>query len=84
MLAHNNLKKNNTNNITSNKYTDSCHLSCKSCCGTGFMKNFLYDIKNINALENNKYLTPYIICILCYGTGKKDYEKVFNYTCCLN
>lgn len=84
MLVNNNLKQSNTNNIKFNKFTDSSYLSCNSCCGTGFIKNLSYDVKNINTLEHNKFSTPYMICTLCHGTGKKDFEKVFNYTCCLN
>jgi|688.fasta_scaffold835412_2 hypothetical protein len=84
MLSHNHFKHDNiTKRISLNDYRDSHYSSCKICHGTGFIKNFLYDIQNVeNTLENNKHLTPYKICICCYGTGKKDYDSVFYYTCC--
>jgi hypothetical protein len=84
MLMHNNSKQDNIiKKLFTNDYRDLHYSSCKICSGTGFTKNFLYDIHKIeNNLENNKYLTPHKICISCHGTGKRDYDAVFYYTCC--
>lgn len=74
-------------------YKDKDYSSCIKCKGTGYIKNFLNEIVNknldikkniVNNLETYKNLAPYIKCISCHGTGKKDYHIVLHYTCCLN
>ena len=75
------------------EYKDDNHSSCKTCNGSGFIENFLSGIHKLeiddennykNNLEKNKHLSPYKICISCHGTGKKDSDIVFYYTCCQN
>lgn len=88
------LNKSNSNfkNDYPNEYSDQNYLSCKTCNGSGFIENFLNEIHKLekdrenkyNNLEKNKHLTPYTICITCHGTGKKDSDAVFFYTCCQN
>lgn len=74
-------------------YNDKNYKSCNACDGSGFIKNYLYEIYKINLgvknidmyiLEKNYNRTPYSKCIICCQTGKTDYEAVFYYTCCLN
>lgn len=90
MLSHNNFKEGNFANIKiKNDYRDIHYSSCKTCSGSGFIKNLLYDIyklekcetKNKDNLED-EYLEPHKICTSCHGTGKNDYNAVFFYTCC--
>lgn len=73
------------------RFLDQNFESCKLCCGTGFLKNHKNDISILNDYyepnnkpksENNINLTPYKLCISCYGTGKTDYNSVFYHTCC--
>jgi hypothetical protein len=84
MLMHNDPKQDNIAKKSIVKdYRDLHYSTCKICTGTGFIKNFLYDINKLeNNLENNTFLTPHKLCISCHGTGKKDYDAVFYYTCC--
>jgi hypothetical protein len=74
------------------RYSDKEYESCNTCKGCGFIKNYLSEINKLN-FENDQYnynykkqnyLAPYINCIVCHGTGKKDFNAVLNYTCCLN
>jgi RecJ-like exonuclease len=61
-------------------YKSSKLTTCSACKGTGFIKNIMrhiyYNNTNINEDLENK--TPYICCNFCKGTGKHDYNKVFN------
>jgi hypothetical protein len=50
------------------------------------VEQVIWKIFKINIETENKFtkLAPFKTCKVCHGTGKKYYDSIFYYTCCLN
>lgn len=64
--------------------------TCDVCNGTGYIK---YNKMSCTHCEGSKCIKckflgvkkmPYDTCNNCFGTGKTDYTKQLNMTCCIN
>lgn len=62
-------------------------ISCNSCEGSGFIKNNSTKKMPVKIITNKTILekiAPFKTCDDCLGTGKENYTKVLDKSCCVN